>query len=140
LQALRPLAQQRGGQLWCVFGCGGERDALKRPLMGAVAADGADHVLLTSDNPRGEAPQAIVAQILQGMGQRTRPQVVLDRAQAIAHALAQAQPQDVVLIAGKGHETYQEEAGVRRPFSDLQQAQLALGLSAKSHQSSERLA
>jgi UDP-N-acetylmuramyl tripeptide synthase len=140
LQALRPLAQQRGGQLWCVFGCGGERDALKRPLMGAVAADGADHVLLTSDNPRGEAPQAIVAQILQGMGQRARPQVVLDRAQAIAHALAQAQPQDVVLIAGKGHETYQEEAGVRRPFSDLQQAQLALGLSAKSHQSSERLA
>ncbi len=126
LAALRPLAQGRGGRLWCVFGCGGDRDALKRPLMGAAAQQGADRVIVTSDNPRSEEAAAIVHQILQGMIASRHVQAELDRATAIAQALAQADARDVVLIAGKGHEPYQEIAGVRRPFSDLEQARLAL--------------
>ena len=126
LQALRPVAAERGGRLWCVFGCGGGRDAGKRPLMGAVAQRRADEVIVTSDNPRGEAPGAIIHQILQGTvagrSVRTEP----DRAAAIRQALAEAAPQDVVLIAGKGHEDYQETAGERRPFSDRAQARAAL--------------
>ncbi|WP_084301249.1 bifunctional UDP-N-acetylmuramoyl-L-alanyl-D-glutamate--2,6-diaminopimelate ligase MurE/UDP-N-acetylmuramoyl-tripeptide--D-alanyl-D-alanine ligase MurF [Comamonas badia] len=126
LAALRPLAQGRGGRLWCVFGCGGDRDAGKRPLMGAAAQQGADRVIVTSDNPRGETPAAIVHQILQGMIASRHVRAEPDRAAAIAQAFAQAGRQDVVLIAGKGHEPYQEIAGVRRPFSDLEQARLAL--------------
>ena len=126
LAALRPLAQGRGGRLWCVFGCGGDRDAGKRPLMGAAAQQGADRVIVTSDNPRSEEPAAIVHQILQGMIASRHVQAEPDRAAAIAQALAQADVRDVVLIAGKGHEPYQEIAGVRRPFSDLEQARLAL--------------
>ena len=124
LAALRPVAQARGGRLWCVFGCGGNRDASKRPLMGAAAQQGADAVLVTSDNPRGEVPQAIIDQILQGMapGAQAEP----DRAAAIAQAVARADPTDVVLIAGKGHEDYQEVQGVRHPFSDMAQARQAL--------------
>ncbi len=126
LQALRPLATQRGGRLWCVFGCGGDRDAHKRPYMGAVATHHADHVVLTNDNPRSEAPEAIVAQIRLGLAGQGAVQIELDRALAIARALAQADARDVVLVAGKGHEDYQEAAGVRLPFSDRQQVQLAL--------------
>jgi UDP-N-acetylmuramyl-tripeptide synthetase len=127
LRALRPLAQARGGRLWCVFGCGGNRDATKRPLMGAIAHQQADRVVLTSDNPRDEAPCFILSQILAGIaGGRDEVDVIDDRAQAIAHALAQAAPADVVLIAGKGHETTQETAGVKQPFSDLDQALAAL--------------
>ena len=124
LAALRPVAQARGGRLWCVFGCGGNRDASKRPLMGAAAQQGADAVLVTSDNPRGEAPQAIIDQILQGMapGVQAEP----ERAAAIAQAVARADAVDVVLIAGKGHEDYQEVQGVRHPFSDMAQARQAL--------------
>ena len=124
LAALRPVAQARGGRLWCVFGCGGNRDASKRPLMGAAAQQGADAVLVTSDNPRGEVPQAIIDQILQGMapGAQAEP----DRAAAIAQAVARADATDVVLIAGKGHEDYQEVQGVRHPFSDMEQARQAL--------------
>jgi UDP-N-acetylmuramoyl-L-alanyl-D-glutamate--2,6-diaminopimelate ligase len=126
LQALRPLAQQRGGQLWCVFGCGGDRDATKRPLMGAVAQRQADWVVATSDNPRSEDPAHILHQVLQGTIAGETVRVEPDRAAAIALALAEADAADVVLIAGKGHEDYQEVAGVRRPFSDMAQARVAL--------------
>lgn len=126
LQALAPLARERGGQLWCVFGCGGDRDAGKRPLMGACAQRHADWVVVTSDNPRSEDPAAIIHQILLGTiaGETVRAEP--DRAAAIALALDEADARDVVLIAGKGHEDYQEVAGVRRPFSDMAQAREAL--------------
>ena len=126
LQALRPLAAERGGQLWCVFGCGGDRDASKRPLMGAVAQQQADQVVVTSDNPRSEDPAAILHQILQGTIASSVVRAEPDRAAAIAQAVAQAAPADVVLIAGKGHEDTQETAGVRLPFSDMAHAQSAL--------------
>jgi UDP-N-acetylmuramoyl-L-alanyl-D-glutamate--2,6-diaminopimelate ligase len=125
LQALRPLAQARGGRLWCLFGCGGDRDTSKRPLMGAMAAAHADRVVLTSDNPRSEPPQAILAQILPALGGQTGVVVEPDRALAIRQALALAAAADVVLIAGKGHEDYQEVAGQRLPFSDVAQVRAA---------------
>ena len=126
LQALRPLAQERGGQLWCVFGCGGDRDAGKRPLMGGIAQRHADWVVVTSDNPRSERPADILHQILLGTiaGETVRAEP--DRAAAIGLALQEADARDVVLIAGKGHEDYQETAGVRQPFSDMAQAIAAL--------------
>ncbi len=126
LSTLKPLAAQRGGRLWCVFGCGGDRDPHKRPLMGAAATQHADHIVLTNDNPRSEAPEAIVAQIRPGLAGHGAVQTELDRARAIALALRQAGANDVVLVAGKGHEDYQEMAGVRLPFSDRQQVGLAL--------------
>lgn len=126
LQALRPVAEARGGRLWCVFGCGGNRDPIKRPLMGGIADQLADHVVLTSDNPRHEDPHAILAQVRAGVHGRARLAVVADRREAIAEALADAEPHDVVLIAGKGHEDYQEIAGVRTPFSDVEEARAAL--------------
>jgi len=125
LDALRPLAQARGGKLWCVFGCGGNRDTSKRPLMGAVAAAHADRVVVTSDNPRLEAMDAIISQILLGLTGLADVQVEPDRACAIAQTLAQAAPADVVLLAGKGHEDYQDIAGQRLPFSDLDQVNKA---------------
>jgi UDP-N-acetylmuramoyl-L-alanyl-D-glutamate--2,6-diaminopimelate ligase len=128
LQALHPLAAARGARLWCVFGCGGDRDVTKRPLMGAIAARGADQVVITSDNPRREPPASILAQILAGVPGHDEVAVVEDRAEAIAHAVCNARRGDVVLIAGKGHEDYQEVAGVRHPFSDLEQARVALRL------------
>ncbi len=126
LCALRHLARQRGGQLWCVFGCGGDRDSAKRPLMAAMAEKNADQVVVTSDNPRSEKPQAIISQILLGTSGSAAIQVQSDRALAIAQTVQQAQPQDVVLIAGKGHEATQEMAGVKLPFSDRAQALAAL--------------
>jgi UDP-N-acetylmuramoyl-L-alanyl-D-glutamate--2,6-diaminopimelate ligase len=126
LHALRPLAAARGGELVCVFGCGGNRDPGKRPLMGAIAARGADRVLVTSDNPRGEPPQAIVEAIVVGIDDTSRTQVVVDRRAAIAQALRDASPRDVVVLAGKGHEDYQEIAGVKHPFSDVDEATQAL--------------
>lgn len=126
LIALRPLADQRGGQLWCVFGCGGERDATKRPLMAAVAEKNADRVVVTSDNPRGEKPEAIISQILLGLTHRSSVEVEADRGRAIAETVAAAAPQDVILLAGKGHESYQEIAGVRHPFDDRIEAMKAL--------------
>ena len=128
LQALRPLATARGGRLVCVFGCGGNRDASKRPLMGAIAQRLADRVVLTSDNPRDEAPGSILAQILAGIAGGGPVDVIEDRHEAIAVAIGDAADADVVLLAGKGHETYQEVAGVRRPFSDEAQALAALQL------------
>jgi UDP-N-acetylmuramoyl-L-alanyl-D-glutamate--2,6-diaminopimelate ligase len=125
LSALRPLAAARGGALWCVFGCGGNRDATKRPLMGAIAERLADRVVLTSDNPRLEDPLAILAQIRAGLA--ADPAATLeDRAQAIAHAVQQAAPADVVLVAGKGHEDYQDVGGSKRPFLDMDVAARAL--------------
>jgi UDP-N-acetylmuramoyl-L-alanyl-D-glutamate--2,6-diaminopimelate ligase len=126
LDALRPLVQARGGRLWCVFGCGGNRDNTKRPLMGAVAGAQADRVVVTSDNPRGEAMDAIISQILLGLSGASQVQVEPDRARAIAQTLAQASPADVVLLAGKGHEDYQEIAGERLPFSDIEQVKQVL--------------
>ena len=118
LQALRPAAAERGGRLWCVFGCGGDRDPIKRPLMAAVAERQADAVMVTSDNPRFEKPELIISQILLGLSHRDCVEVQVDRAAAIRDVLAQAAPADVVLVAGKGHEAYQEIEGVRQPFSD----------------------
>ncbi len=126
LAALRSQASQRGGRLWCVLGCGGDRDASKRPLMAAAAEAAADQVLLTSDNPRSESPEAIVAAMVQGLRRPQLVQIQLDRALAIDEAVAQAAAQDVVLLAGKGHESEQEIMSVRHPFSDVQQARRAL--------------
>ncbi|WP_103035845.1 bifunctional UDP-N-acetylmuramoyl-L-alanyl-D-glutamate--2,6-diaminopimelate ligase MurE/UDP-N-acetylmuramoyl-tripeptide--D-alanyl-D-alanine ligase MurF [Castellaniella caeni] len=124
LTALRPVAQERGGRLTCVFGCGGDRDVGKRPLMGAVAARLADEAIVTTDNPRTEAPQAIIDAIVAGMP--TRPRVEADRAAAILDAIWRADERDVVLLAGKGHETYQEVQHVRSPFDDREWARFAL--------------
>lgn len=126
LLALRPAAHSRGGQLWCVFGCGGDRDATKRPLMAAVAQKNADQVVVTSDNPRSESAAAIISQILLGLTHADSVGVEVDRALAISQTLARAQPADVVLLAGKGHENYQEISGLRHPFSDRTQAESAL--------------
>ncbi|MCW5630500.1 MAG: UDP-N-acetylmuramoyl-L-alanyl-D-glutamate--2,6-diaminopimelate ligase [Rhodoferax sp.] len=125
LEALRPVARQRQGRLWCVFGCGGDRDPGKRPLMG-TAARSADHVLVTSDNPRSEDPQAIIGQILPALAGHASLHQQADRALAIASAIMSAADADVILVAGKGHEDYQEVAGQKRPFSDLAQARAAL--------------
>lgn len=122
LSALRPVAEARGGKLWCVFGCGGDRDPIKRPMMGATAERHADHVVLTSDNPRSEAPSLILAQILAGVPGHDDVDVIVDRREAIAYALNEAAPNDVVLVAGKGHEATQEVAGVKTPFSDVDEA------------------
>jgi len=127
LDALRQVALDRGGQLWCVFGCGGDRDPGKRPQMGRIAQN-ADQVLVTSDNPRSEEPASIIAQIVAGMdtSQAARVQTVEDRAAAILLAVKQAARQDVILLAGKGHEPYQEIKGRKMPFSDADHASLAL--------------
>jgi UDP-N-acetylmuramoyl-L-alanyl-D-glutamate--2,6-diaminopimelate ligase len=128
LLALLPFAKERGGRLWCVFGCGGDRDAGKRPLMGAVAVRRAQQVVVTSDNPRTEAPAAILAQVVAGIEMSGRIAVIEDRRAAIAHALRTADARDVILIAGKGHEDYQDVAGVKHPFSDVAEAQAGLEL------------
>jgi UDP-N-acetylmuramoyl-L-alanyl-D-glutamate--2,6-diaminopimelate ligase len=124
LTTLRGTAAARGGQLVCVFGCGGDRDPGKRPLMGAVAERLADAAVLTSDNPRSEDPQEIIAAIRAGMTRQ--PAVEPDRKAAIAAAVSAADVRDVVLLAGKGHEPYQEVAGRRLPFSDIEAARAAL--------------
>ena len=163
--ALQPFVTQRGGKLWCVFGCGGNRDATKRPLMGAIAKALAQQVVVTSDNPRDENPILILRQIVAGLsahpGRRdaapaprghqgplrgpwgqgslgrpgaslagaTEPVTVIeDRRAAIAYAVRQAEACDVILIAGKGHEDYQEIRGVKHPFSDVEEASAALTL------------
>jgi UDP-N-acetylmuramoyl-L-alanyl-D-glutamate--2,6-diaminopimelate ligase len=126
VQALLPLAKSRGGELTCVLGCGGDRDAAKRPLMAAAAEQFAHHVVLTSDNPRSEEPQLILNQMLTGLQNADKAIVIADRAQAIVQTLQRARVQDVLLVAGKGHEDYQEIAGVKHPFSDVQHARDAL--------------
>jgi UDP-N-acetylmuramoyl-L-alanyl-D-glutamate--2,6-diaminopimelate ligase len=125
-QALASLRAHCSGRLVCVFGCGGERDRGKRPEMGAVAEALADRVVLTDDNPRGEDGDTIIEQILAGFSQPARVVVERDRAIAIGEAITGAQPGDVVLVAGKGHEPYQEAGGKRRPFEDVAVARTAL--------------
>lgn len=126
LSALRAVATARAGRLVCLFGCGGERDPGKRPVMGRIAADLADHVVVSSDNPRTESPEAIVEQILTGIPDTVRPDVQVDRARAIMQTIWAAAPDDVVLLAGKGHETYQDIGGEKLPFDDREWARLAL--------------
>ncbi|HEX8903497.1 MAG TPA: UDP-N-acetylmuramyl-tripeptide synthetase, partial [Longimicrobiaceae bacterium] len=116
LAALRPLTK---GRLWVVFGAGGDRDPGKRPEMGRIAAEGADMVVVTSDNPRTESPETIIDDIERGMGRAPR-QRVPDRREAIRYALLNAAPDDVILLAGKGHETYQIVGQQKRPFDERQ--------------------
>ena len=125
LIALRGLAETRGGGLTVIFGCGGDRDAGKRPLMGEVAARLADRVVITSDNPRSEDPEQIVEAIRAGAPDA---EVIVDRAAAIRRTVLAASSTAVILLAGKGHEPYQEIAGERRPFSDVAEAQAALAV------------
>ena len=123
LQALRPHCR---GELVCVFGAGGDRDAGKRPHMGAAAETYADRVIVTSDNPRSEQPRAIMQQIVAGFDQPQRAQQIEDRAQAIDTAVRGAAVDDLVLVAGKGHEDYQQIGSQRLPFSDRVQVQQVL--------------
>jgi UDP-N-acetylmuramoyl-L-alanyl-D-glutamate--2,6-diaminopimelate ligase len=118
----RPV--KRPGRLVCVFGCGGDRDRGKRPEMGRIAATLADEAIVTSDNPRTEDPQAIIEDVLEGMG--ANREVVADRAKAIESAVHRARAGDVILVAGKGHEQYQEIGGIRHPFSDAAVVRSAL--------------
>lgn len=131
LAALRPVAAGRGGELVCVFGCGGDRDSGKRPMMGRIAATLADRVVVTNDNPRSEDPQTIAGQIVAGMA--SAPEIELDRARAILSTVWAAEDQDVVLLAGKGHETYQEFNGGRVPFDDREWAAFALAWRGATH-------
>ncbi len=126
--SLTALRAHCDGNLVCVFGCGGERDTGKRPLMGRAAEQQADTVVITNDNPRNESPRKIISKIVDGLRQPERAVVIEDRAAAIAWAIGQATAGDVVLLAGKGHETYQQVGDVRLPFSDLLVAQTALGI------------
>jgi UDP-N-acetylmuramoyl-L-alanyl-D-glutamate--2,6-diaminopimelate ligase len=128
-EALRALREHCTGALWCVFGCGGDRDPGKRRIMGAVADELADQIIVTDDNPRSEDPQAITRDIQSGITSR-EVRVIHDRGEAIAAALKEAQASDVVLIAGKGHEDYQIYGETRRSFSDRREAQRYLGAAA----------
>jgi UDP-N-acetylmuramoyl-L-alanyl-D-glutamate--2,6-diaminopimelate ligase len=124
LRAARPLTERR---LLCVFGCGGDRDRGKRPLMGEIAARLADQTIVTSDNPRSESPEAIVAEILAGIADRDGTEAIVDRHDAIERAVSLAGAGDVVVIAGKGHEQGQEfEGGRKIPFDDVTVAREAL--------------
>jgi UDP-N-acetylmuramoyl-L-alanyl-D-glutamate--2,6-diaminopimelate ligase len=127
IATLRVVAEARQGELWCVFGCGGDRDPGKRPQMGAAASH-ADRIIVTSDNPRSEEPADIIAQIVAGLptSEHGRLQVIEDRATAILSAIRHAGKNDVILIAGKGHEDYQEIKGRRLAFRDADHAALAL--------------
>lgn len=128
LLALSPSTQNNGGKLWCVFGCGGNRDASKRPLMAKIAQQYSDQIVLTSDNPRFEDPQQIIADAKSGFTELTKKpiQILINRADAIDWAIEQAQANDVILIAGKGHEPYQEIEGIKHDFSDMNVARIAL--------------
>ena len=131
LHALRPVASARAAGLTVVFGCGGDRDRGKRPLMGEIATRLADRVVLTSDNPRRENAEDILAEIRAGA---PAAEVITDRALAIARTVASAHAAEVILLAGKGHESYQDIAGARRPFSDVQEARAALAARQKGKQ------
>ncbi len=131
-KALTSLREHTSGELLCVFGCGGDRDIGKRPLMGGIAARLADRVIVTDDNPRTEEPRAIVADILKGMDDAPENTLVEhDRGLAIQRAIEAARPGDLVLVAGKGHETYQQIGDLKLPFSDLEKVQQLLSGSAK---------
>jgi UDP-N-acetylmuramoyl-L-alanyl-D-glutamate--2,6-diaminopimelate ligase len=119
-QALLAIRAHCQGKLWCVFGCGGERDVSKRPVMARIAQEHADAVCLTADNPRTESVQEIIMQMQQGMTHQDQVMIEVDRQQAIAKVIAQASSEDVVLVAGKGHELYQDVMGVRQPYDERQ--------------------
>ncbi|MGE3920505.1 MAG: UDP-N-acetylmuramoyl-L-alanyl-D-glutamate--2,6-diaminopimelate ligase [Gammaproteobacteria bacterium] len=123
---LTTLGEFCSGELWCVFGCGGDRDKGKRPEMGAIAERYADRIVVTDDNPRHENPVGIVADILQGMESPASVVVEHDRHRAIAHAIKCAHPGDIVLVAGKGHETYQEIGDKKNSFNDALTVQMIL--------------
>ena len=125
-QSLAAVRDHLSGRLICVFGCGGDRDRTKRPQMAAIAARLADQVLVTSDNPRTEDPEQILKDVVAGIPEGTPLRVDVDRAQAIAEAIAKAQPQDLVLIAGKGHEDYQILGTTKVHFDDREEAEKAL--------------
>ncbi len=129
-KSLRSLRQFEFDKLICVIGCGGDRDASKRPEMGRIAEKYADRVIFTNDNPRSEDPNKIIEAMLAGTQQANCVNVILDRSLAIADAIENAGESDVILIAGKGHETYQEIQGSRLPFSDRQLVRNILGLTA----------
>jgi len=122
--AARRVCEARTSKLICVFGCGGDRDRGKRPLMGRIATRLADRMLVTSDNPRDENPDAIIADIVRGATRAC--EIVPDRAQPIGRAIAGARAGDIVLLAGKGHEQHRSIRGVNHPFSDAAVAQAAL--------------
>jgi UDP-N-acetylmuramoyl-L-alanyl-D-glutamate--2,6-diaminopimelate ligase len=128
-KALGALREHCQGDLWCVFGCGGDRDPGKRVLMGAIADDLADQIIVTDDNPRSEDPQVITRAIVAGI-KAHGVRVIHDRGEAIGRALKQARAEDIVLIAGKGHEDYQIYGATRRSFSDRREAQRHLGVAA----------
>ena len=127
-QVLLSLQAHCSGQLWCVFGCGGDRDKGKRPLMGEIADRLADVLVLTNDNPRSESAEAILNDIQTGLTGQSECHVIADRAAAIAHAINNAREEDIVLIAGKGHEDYQLVGDKRLSFSDMAEARKQLGL------------
>jgi UDP-N-acetylmuramoyl-L-alanyl-D-glutamate--2,6-diaminopimelate ligase len=117
-RAFKTVEPFKKGKIFVVFGCGGQRDRTKRPLMGKTACSHADKVFLTNDNPRCEDPNQIFEDILAGMKEFSNYEVIPDRAQAIAQALQAAQPNDIVIVAGKGHEDYQLIGTVKHHFSD----------------------
>ncbi|MBT0724285.1 UDP-N-acetylmuramoyl-L-alanyl-D-glutamate--2,6-diaminopimelate ligase [Rosenbergiella sp. S61] len=129
-KALEAARRHCQGQLWCIFGCGGDRDRGKRPLMGAIAEEFADHVVITDDNPRSENPASITRDILAGLIDASRAQVIAGRAQAIIKVLQQTTEQDMVLIAGKGHEDYQIIGHQRLDYSDRETVATLLGMMA----------
>jgi UDP-N-acetylmuramoyl-L-alanyl-D-glutamate--2,6-diaminopimelate ligase len=127
-QALETVRDHCSGEVWCVFGCGGDRDKGKRRLMGEVAASMADRSVITDDNPRDEDPEAIIAEVIAGTGGRPGVEVMQDRQAAIEFAIRSARSGDVVLIAGKGHENVQIIGSEARTFSDKAVARITLGL------------
>ncbi|MGE5337234.1 MAG: glutamate ligase domain-containing protein, partial [Gemmatimonadota bacterium] len=135
---LRPMADARRGQVWVVFGAGGDRDPGKRGPMGNAASLGADRVVITSDNPRTEDPARIIADVAAGVAAGKPCEQIADRAQAIAYAVERAATEDIVLIAGKGHEDYQDAGGVRKPFSDVDEARRALAARRGGNGAAER--
>lgn len=124
--ALSGVRDHFSGKVWCVFGCGGNRDKGKRPMMGEIAEKFADRIIVTDDNPRNEQGDDIVQHILSGINNVSAVTVLRDRAEAISYAIENAEPEDVVLVAGKGHETYQDIGGNKLIFSDANQVRLAL--------------
>jgi UDP-N-acetylmuramoyl-L-alanyl-D-glutamate--2,6-diaminopimelate ligase len=135
--ALHALRAHCRGKLWCVFGCGGDRDAGKRSLMGLAAEQSADHIVITNDNPRGEQSDTIISAIVAGLMHAADATIIADRAAAIAWTIAAAAPADAVLLAGKGHENYQLTGDQRLRFSDYDVAAANLASRAEAIEASE---
>ncbi len=138
-KALDTVRETKPQSLAVVFGCGGDRDRSKRLIMGKIAADRADRVYVTSDNPRSESPESILAEIVSGFAITPVRKSIVLRREAIRAAITEASANDAVLIAGKGHENYQEIAGVRHPFSDVAEAQIALSQLASKHRKAQHV-